>query len=353
MHTNSIDYNEEFDQILLSVRYYSEIWVIDHSTTSAEAAGHTGGNSGMGGDLIYRWGNPQAYDRGTSSNRKLYEQHDTQWIDEGFQGEGNILIFNNGVGRHYSTVDEIVPPVDDNGNYYLESGSAYGPTTPTWSYNPSPSFYASHLSGADRLPSGNTLICNGESPGKLWEVTPEGTKVWEYNGFGEVLKIDYIPPVVEEPPEPPVNNTPDLDCYGSLTWTDIEPGTTLNGTFQLENIGDNNSLLNWTIDTSSISWGTWSYSPEDGQNLTPEEGLVTVHLSVVVPNEGDTEFQGGIRVENQNDPTDYDVIPVYLKTPVDTHSTHTKITPRTLFFYMVTQWTLFFEKIYTVLNLIK
>ena len=64
IHTNSIDYNEEFDQILLSSRTFSEIWVIDHSTTTEEAAGHTGGNSGMGGDILYRWGNPHAYRAG-------------------------------------------------------------------------------------------------------------------------------------------------------------------------------------------------------------------------------------------------------------------------------------------------
>jgi len=43
MHTNSIDYNEDFDQIMVSVCFYNEIWVIDHSTTTEEAAGHTGG----------------------------------------------------------------------------------------------------------------------------------------------------------------------------------------------------------------------------------------------------------------------------------------------------------------------
>ena len=73
MHTNSIDYNEEFDQILISVCNFNEIWVIDHSTTTAEAAGHTGGNSGKGGDLLYRWGNPAAYRAGTTSDQKLFK----------------------------------------------------------------------------------------------------------------------------------------------------------------------------------------------------------------------------------------------------------------------------------------
>ena len=95
-HINSIDYNEKFDQILLSVNSFSEIWVIDHSTTTQEAAGHNGGNSGKGGDILYRWGNPQAYHAGDVSDQAFYNQHDAQWIEAGSPGEGNILVFNNG-----------------------------------------------------------------------------------------------------------------------------------------------------------------------------------------------------------------------------------------------------------------
>ena len=65
-HTNAVDYNPELDQIILSVPTFNEVWVIDHSTTTQEAAGRTGGRSGKGGDLLYRWGNPQAYGRGTA-----------------------------------------------------------------------------------------------------------------------------------------------------------------------------------------------------------------------------------------------------------------------------------------------
>jgi hypothetical protein len=72
-HITAIDYNEAFDQILLSVRNFSEIWVIDHDTTTAEAAGATG-------DLLYRWGNPQAYDAGDANDQQLFVQHDAQWI---------------------------------------------------------------------------------------------------------------------------------------------------------------------------------------------------------------------------------------------------------------------------------
>jgi hypothetical protein len=91
----------------------------------------------------------------------------------------------------------------------------------------------------------------------------------------------------------------------------------VNGSFQVQNIGDTGSLLNWTINTSSITWGTWTFNPESGENLTPEDGQVTVRVSVVAPNQENTEFQGYIRVENRDNSTDFDVIPVYLKTPVN------------------------------------
>ena len=69
LHLNSVNYNAELDQIVVSVHNTGEIWVIDHSTSMAEAAGHTGGNSGRGGDILFRWGNPQAYDQGTGSEQ--------------------------------------------------------------------------------------------------------------------------------------------------------------------------------------------------------------------------------------------------------------------------------------------
>ncbi|CAK8718630.1 hypothetical protein KKHLCK_07795 [Candidatus Electrothrix laxa] len=150
------------DQILFSVRQQSEIWVIDHSTTTEEAAGHTGGNRGKGGDLLYRWGNPAVYRAGSSADQQLFVQHDAEWIESGYPGEGNILIFNNGDGRadgEYSAIMEIEPPVDSSGNYALTLGEAYGPAAPVWSYTASPStdFYADHISGQQRQPNGNTL----------------------------------------------------------------------------------------------------------------------------------------------------------------------------------------------------
>ena len=202
IHSNGIDYNPELDQIVLSPSNFSEVWIIDHSTTRTEAAGSGGGNSGKGGDLLYRWGNPRAYRAGTVADQQLFSSHNPQWIPPGQPGAGNILIFNNGdistaLPRTYSSVDEIVPPVDG-ANYRLNPGLAYAPAEPVWTYTaPTPSdFYAPYISGAQRLPNGNTLICDGVH-GTLFEVTPAGKTVWKYvnptTGSGPLRQGEPVP----------------------------------------------------------------------------------------------------------------------------------------------------------------
>lgn len=183
-HINSIDYHEELDQILLSVLNFNEIWVIDHSTTTEEATGHAGGRYGKGGDLLYRWGNPQTYNIGLPEDQRFFQQHDAHWIPTDCPGTGNILIFNNGRGRFegdYSSIDEITPPIKEDGTYNYTTGATYGPDTLSWQYisdNPL-DFYAINLAGSQRLPNGNTLICNGPN-GHFFEVTSQKEIVWEY-----------------------------------------------------------------------------------------------------------------------------------------------------------------------------
>ena len=86
MHTNGIAYNAALDQIAVSINGYSEIWIIDHSTTTEEARGHTGGRWGRGGDLLYRWGNPRPYGRGGEADQLLFNQHDVRWVPDGLPG---------------------------------------------------------------------------------------------------------------------------------------------------------------------------------------------------------------------------------------------------------------------------
>ena len=184
LHFNGIDYNEKLDQIIVSVLRFNEFWIIDHSTSTSQAATSTGGRYGKGGDLIYRWGNPQAYGQGGPSSQKLFHQHNAHWIPTSLNDEGKILLFNNQAGtpqsENYSTVNIIEPDVDALG-FYNKTGGAYGPENFYWTYkaNPPTQFFSKIISGAQRLENGNTLICAGV-PGRFFEINNNSDIVWEY-----------------------------------------------------------------------------------------------------------------------------------------------------------------------------
>lgn len=180
LHLNSVDYNENLDQIVLSSHSFSEIWIIDHSTTTEEAAGHSGGNSGKGGDLLYRWGNPAAYNF-VGATRQFWGQHNAYWIPEGMPFENQLMVFNNGNGRmggNYSTVEIINPPVE---GFTYNQNLPFGPAAQSWMYNAgnTAGFYAQNISGSQQLSNGNVLMCEGPA-GRFLEVDTDGSVVWEY-----------------------------------------------------------------------------------------------------------------------------------------------------------------------------
>lgn len=184
LHMNSIAYNPHHDLIALSTLGNNELWILDHSTTTEEAKGHTAGRYGKGGDFLYRWGNPLAYRLGTESDQRLFAQHDVHWIPEGRPGAGDLLVFNNGRGRPdgtYSSVVLIALPFSADSGFHREEGEAWGPAEPVWEYTApnKKDFNSFFISGAQRQPNGNTLICAGSS-GTFFEVTPEGEEVWRY-----------------------------------------------------------------------------------------------------------------------------------------------------------------------------
>jgi hypothetical protein len=231
-HMNCIDYNPDLDQIALSVRGNSEVWIIDHSTNTAEAASHSGGTQGKGGDLLYRWGNPLTYGQGTVNDQKFFEQHDAEWIKDGCPGAGDIMCFNNGVNRNFSSVDEITTTVNGSGGYAYTAGTAFGPANLNWTYEAtSPdTIYAHDISGAQRLPNGNTIVCAGPF-GYLFEVTAAGNVVWKYispvTNTGPLTQGDSIPHNPARPEE--LMNSifrvyryaPD---YSAFTGHDLTPG---------------------------------------------------------------------------------------------------------------------------------
>ena len=95
------------------------------------------------------------------------QQHDVQMIEN-----GNILFFANGawtISYHGPEAGSKVVELDPKTNEEV------------WTYQGRPrrQLFSNFISGAQRLASGNTLICEG-GWGRIFEVTPEGEIVWEY-----------------------------------------------------------------------------------------------------------------------------------------------------------------------------
>ena len=126
------------DRVMFSFRNISTVGIIDKKS----------------GKLVWKLG----YD-------VLSQQHDPNMLPN-----GNILIFDNGSHRKdqampSSRVIEVDPKTSEI----------------VWEYHDTPpfNFFSPYISGARRLPNGNTLITEG-SFGRIFQVTPDGEVVWEY-----------------------------------------------------------------------------------------------------------------------------------------------------------------------------
>lgn len=200
LHCNAVDYNPALDQLVINSRNWNEFFIIDHATSTATAAGPAG-------DILYRWGNPQTHGRGDEEDRIFFQQHDAHWlIGEGPTANGDnaawtMLVYNNGNGRpggDGSSVDELVLPWDSLTGSYIQPPAddpsvSFGPAALDWTWPavPSMNFHSNNISGSQRQPNGNTLICEGNK-GRIFEITTAGEIVWEYvtayNQFGPVTQ---------------------------------------------------------------------------------------------------------------------------------------------------------------------
>jgi len=217
LHTNAVDYLPELDLIVMSTPRLSELWVIDHDTTTAEAATSAGGRRGHGGDLLWRWGNPRTWGQGGEADQTLFSQHDVRWLPGTRPGELRLLVFNNGLkrpgGSEYSSVEELVLLFDKKRGFVREEGARFGPAGPAWSYSDTGRFYSAFISGAQRLPNGNTLICEG-AKGRIFEVTPDGRIVWDFlNPLGG-----------EAPPSPQGGKSPPKALFRATRIAANHPG---------------------------------------------------------------------------------------------------------------------------------
>jgi hypothetical protein len=171
-HVNGVAYNAERDEVILSSRSFSEFWVIDHSTTTETARG-------VAGDLLFRYGNPAT--TRSKAPRTLFVQHDADWIAPGLPGAGNILVFNNGLPkqRPFSSVEEITPVLVDGHYVRNDDGTFAARRRRVYPKRGSERFFAAIISGAQRLPNGNTLMADGPH-GRIVEVNERGAVVWEF-----------------------------------------------------------------------------------------------------------------------------------------------------------------------------
>ncbi len=137
-----------------------------------------------------------------------------------------------------------------------------------------------------------------------------------YNGWYLIPEeLPYDLTVIEGVIVDVLKNTaiPDLTCEGTLEWNNVTPNKVVLGNFTVTNIGEADSNLDWEI-TEWPSWGEWSFTPTSGNNLKPEEGPLSVTVTVVVPNQEDHLFTGDVKIQNLENTTDYSIIPVSLKT---------------------------------------
>jgi hypothetical protein len=131
------------------------------------------------GQIVWRVG--PDYSKNTEAGQKLgpvVGMHNAHMIPKGLPGAGNILVFDNGGYAGYGLLGVPI--------HYLRFYSRvieFNPVTYdiVWEYErkDDPRFYSDRISGVQRLPNGNTLVCEG-SKGRVFEVTPEKTVVWEY-----------------------------------------------------------------------------------------------------------------------------------------------------------------------------
>ncbi len=144
------------DKIAITGRYTDTLMIIDRKS----------------GEIVRRWGSPSYLDMDTgrieyrAGKDFLGGAHDVREIPAGFPGAGHLTCYDNGVYISSSRVVEIDPV---NGALVWQSPhETLGRKQ-----------YSDFISGAQRLRSGNTFVCDGAN-GRLLQITKSGEIVWEF-----------------------------------------------------------------------------------------------------------------------------------------------------------------------------
>lgn len=133
------------------------------------------------GKIVWRLGPNFRESEALRKIRQIIGQHHAHLIPPGLPGAGNLLVFDNGGASGYGAPTPVAP---DGEGIFARANSRVLEIDPVtlelvWSYLQPAQFYSSNISGAQRLPNGNTLVTEG-APGRMFEVARDGTLVWEY-----------------------------------------------------------------------------------------------------------------------------------------------------------------------------
>ncbi len=162
-HVNTVDVMPD-GNIMSCSRHTDGAFIVDRQT----------------GDIVWRWGNVAYLDKETGKvehkdirdPKTMGGPHNAHIIREGLPGAGNMLIYDNAMYTFYSRALEVDIK---SGDIVWESEDDYG----LEGYVKGRVHFTPFISGADRLPNGNTLICCGGN-GVVFEVTREREIVWHW-----------------------------------------------------------------------------------------------------------------------------------------------------------------------------
>lgn len=246
LHMNSIDYHEGLDHILLSCRNANEVYIIDHSTNTLEAAGALGGQSNKGGRILFRWGNNAVFNKGNEDDQILFNQHDASWVDPTNVNDLRISIFNNGSSVNGFAISslEVIEPVFNGTSYSINTDGIYEITNNRMVLmdNDSLNFSSPRLSSFQVLDNGHFFVTSGNF-GTFKEIV-DGEIIWEY--------INPITPSGAAPQGVAINSndvfraqkySPDFEGFESKTLTPSGP---------LE-LNDDDSLCESSDTTTSVT----------------------------------------------------------------------------------------------------